>query len=480
MLQCYILLSDAFSQEKMCEYLQRVWKEKIRRANERPSERQPSEHELRIEAQKEMVRVEARAKLHAEYKAGNRDAVDPFHTMIVDLDVATSLTRASFPWLPDSAFPKPHEPSFPQPHERTVPYFFELLFRNDDRGLQDNPGGKKSRSKGKHRVEPYPCSGHAKKVTFENESASDDEVQEDATRAKNKDVVRETQPEVQSSTSMHENVVVQGANVQASTPVTDAVVGAANAQLPPSSPEDVSTRSVRFLSPSRRDVSVESVNVQSSSSLLVDVSAQSVEDVTLSSISGGAPPHTQNDCFNVAPGPMSSCGQSSLRVGYVKSSRKHIPPPTARSKAKSPAEDDGFMLDRDQERAMLEEAAKNAPVFNLPANLSFTRNVSHFTTKNFLWLISGLRCSRSNPMPRLPKSPTLDHLHLKYRLPHNRDQRVPVSPIFSPTPKLSRNLLRPHFLRSLTLRQLTFRKEALPPRQFLRLFMLLHQCPLLV
>jgi len=42
------------------------------------------------------------------------------------------------------------------------------------------------------------------------------------------------------------------------------------------------------------------------------------------------------------------------------------------------------MLDRDQERAMLEEAAKNAPAFNLPANFGFTDKVGHLTTSNFL------------------------------------------------------------------------------------------------
>ena len=48
-------------------------------------------------------------------------------------------------------------------------------------------------------------------------------------------------------------------------------------------------------------------------------------------------------------------------------SRNNIPAPYAiHSRARSPAEGDGFMPDRDKEMAMLEEAAKNVPVFNLP------------------------------------------------------------------------------------------------------------------
>jgi len=41
------------------------------------------------------------------------------------------------------------------------------------------------------------------------------------------------------------------------------------------------------------------------------------------------------------------------------------------------------MPDQDKEIAMLEEAAKNVPVFNLPANFSFTKNVGHSLTSNF-------------------------------------------------------------------------------------------------
>ena len=225
-------------------------------------------------------------------------------------------------------------------------------FRADDEDLQDNPGGKKTRSKGKHRANPYPSSGHAKKVTLESESASGEA--QDATMAKNKDVAREARPDVQSSmpsdvivdlaTSVHKNVVVEGANAQPSTPVTDAIVQA-----------------VKY-------VSVESVNVPSLSPVLVNAL---MEHVTLP-----LSPHPQDDCFKVARHPLSRSSRSSLRVGHVKS-QKHIYGPTARSKAKSRAEDN------DRKRAMLEEAAKNIPVLKLRGDLSFTNSVGHFTTSIF-------------------------------------------------------------------------------------------------
>ena len=86
----------------------------------------------------------------------------------------------------------------------------------------------------------------------------------------------------------------------------------------------------------------------------------------------------------ISPSICSTSGASSLRVSNVKSSRNHIPQPyTIRSSARSPAEGDGFMPDRDKEMAMLEEAAKNVPVFNLAANSSFTKNVGHSSTSNF-------------------------------------------------------------------------------------------------
>ena len=121
-------------------------------------------------------------------------------------------------------------------------------------------------------------------------------------------------------------MVVEGANAQPSTPVTDAIVQA-----------------VKY-------VSVESVNVLSLSPVLVNAL---MEHITLP-----LSPHPQDDSFKVASHPLSRSSRSSLRVGHVKS-QKHIYGPTACSKAKSRAEDN------DQKRAMLEEAAKNVPVLKL-------------------------------------------------------------------------------------------------------------------
>ena len=106
---------------------------------------------------------------------------------------------------------------------------------------------------------------------------------------------------------------------------------------------------------------VEATNVQPSSPSPKDVSMESAENVLLS------------------PSISSTSGASSLRVGHVKSSRNHIPQPyTINSRARSPAEGDGFMPDRDKEMAMLEKAAKNVPVFNLTANFSFTKKCGSF------------------------------------------------------------------------------------------------------
>jgi len=86
----------------------------------------------------------------------------------------------------------------------------------------------------------------------------------------------------------------------------------------------------------------------------------------------------------LSPSISSISGVSSLRVGHVKSLQNRISQPyTIRSKARSPAERDGFMSDRDKEIAMLEKAAKNVPDFNLPENFSFTKNVSYSSTSNF-------------------------------------------------------------------------------------------------
>jgi len=73
---------------------------------------------------------------------------------------------------------------------------------------------------------------------------------------------------------------------------------------------------------------VEAMNVQPSSPSPKDVSMESVENVLLS------------------PSISSTSGASSLHIGYVKSLHNHIPQPyTINSRARFPAEGDGFMPD---------------------------------------------------------------------------------------------------------------------------------------
>jgi len=80
-----------------------------------------------------------------------------------------------------------------------------------------------------------------------------------------------------------------------------------------------------------------------------------------------------------------SSGGSSLRVGRQKTSRNHIQRPAARlSKSRFSAvydeegEGDDLIEDNDRvkERQMLEEAAKNVPIFKIPDGFSFAKDVS--------------------------------------------------------------------------------------------------------
>jgi len=268
-----------------------------------------------------------------------------------------------------------------QSHHRLLPY--------SDEAPDLNPGGKKIHPMLRHRINPYP---DAKRKTRRVKASSS--VPTSATEAQpSTSATNEEAATVQPSAPapMLKSVAIQtmeaqveAARVQPSTndeisevtntqvPVSvsnNAIVEATNAQPSPPTPKDSSIESGRHTSP-----------------MSVDVSMESVENVLLSpSTSMGAPPPPiQNDCFPVVSGPLSTSGASSLRVGHVKSSRNHIPRPyTVRSRARSPTKGDGFMLDKDKEIAMLEETAKNVPVFNLPANFSFTENVGHSTTSNF-------------------------------------------------------------------------------------------------
>jgi nucleoporin NUP1 len=88
-----------------------------------------------------------------------------------------------------------------------------------------------------------------------------------------------------------------------------------------------------------------------------------------------APQPLKDDWYSLASGPSGSNEISSLRVGRAK--RNHIARPTARSRTKFSAafEDDGDDVMADQEKEMLEEAARKAPVFNIPAGFNFPKDV---------------------------------------------------------------------------------------------------------
>jgi len=282
-----------------------------------------------------------------------------------------------------------------KPHHRLLPY--------SDEAPDWNPGGKKVHPMLRHRVNPYP---DAKRKTQRVKASSSvlkaTEAQPSAPKIRSVASVAVQTTQTQPSTSVTNEVNVEAARVQPSTSVpndaisevtntqvpvsvsNNAIVEATNAQPSPPTLKDVSIESGRHTSPMSVDVSMESG--RHTSPMSVDVSMESVENVLLSpSMSMGAPPPPiQNDCFPVVSGPLSTSGASSLRVGHMKSSRNHIPRPyTVRSRARSPTKGDGFMLGRDKEIAMLEETAKNVPVFNLPANFSFTENVGHYATSNF-------------------------------------------------------------------------------------------------
>jgi nucleoporin NUP1 len=71
---------------------------------------------------------------------------------------------------------------------------------------------------------------------------------------------------------------------------------------------------------------------------------------------------------------------SSLRVGRTKTSRNHISRPVSRAKNRFSArcdEDDGDEADDvgSNDQTMLEEAAKNIPVFNIPSGFTFAQEV---------------------------------------------------------------------------------------------------------
>lgn len=110
-----------------------------------------------------------------------------------------------------------------------------------------------------------------------------------------------------------------------------------------------------------------------------DVVIEEEADLRPSTSSKEIPP-LKDDWYSLATVSSSAAGGSSLRVGRAKSSRNHISRPMARSRTKFSAafddEGDDTMVEQDKERTMLEEAVKKAPVFEIPAGFSFSKDVS--------------------------------------------------------------------------------------------------------
>lgn len=108
-----------------------------------------------------------------------------------------------------------------------------------------------------------------------------------------------------------------------------------------------------------------------------DTSHYNLPPITAASLSGNK---SVSDWFATASGSSASTSGSSLRVGRAKTSRNHIQRP---SRAKFSAiyeddvddsmEDDG---NRWTEREELEEAARKAPLFNIPYGFSFANDTS--------------------------------------------------------------------------------------------------------
>ena len=354
--------------------MQKVWREKINRENKRWEE---------FCRQKEILEAKAKAKAREDFRLqASQKPKRPSRAA----EIYLRLEGRKPPLPPKETTDSPKETTVQrqvtsllfQPHHRLLPY--------SDDAPDWYPGGKKVHPMLAHRVNPYPG---AKRKTRKPKASSSvpkaTEAQPSAPKTKSVASVAIQTVQTQPSISATNEVNVEAARVQPSTSVPhDAISEVANTQIPVSVSNNaiVEATNAQPSPPSPKDVSIESG--RHTSPISVDVSMESTENVLLSpSKSMGVPPlPIQNDCSSVAPGPSSTSGTSSLRVGHVKSSRGYRPY-TIRSRARSPTEGNGFMLDRDKEIAMLEEAAKNVPVFNLPANFSFTEIVGHSTTSNF-------------------------------------------------------------------------------------------------
>jgi len=446
--------------------LQRLWREKINRENKQWEE---------FCRQKEIL--EAKAKAKAREEAWLRASQRPKRPSRA-ADVYLRL-QGYKPPLPPKERTDPQEEKTAQwlvtsllfqPHHKLLPY--------SDEAPDWNPGGKKVHVHPmlRHRANPYPDAQSASRMLFfqktyqaefdrlmikeakkkgkgkrkaktppsvpEDMSVEATEAQPSTSTANEVDIgaVRVQPPtrilknaavqavEAQPSIPLTNEVEVEAARVQPSTSVpNDAISEVVNIQIPMSASNNaiVEATNAQPSSPSPNNVSMESG--WHTSPMSVDVSMESAENALLSpSKSMGVPtPPIQNDCFSVASGPSSTSGTSSLRVGHVKSSRSHRPY-TIRSRTRSSTEGDDFMLDRDKEIAMLEEAAKNVPVFNLPANFSFTENVGHSTTSNLLTDI----CSQKQPTEHDAKESHTESLpHSTSEIPPAQEMQPTVSSI---------------------------------------------------
>ena len=108
-----------------------------------------------------------------------------------------------------------------------------------------------------------------------------------------------------------------------------------------------------------------------------DTSHYDLPPITATSFSGDK---SVSDWFATASGSSASTSGSSLRVGRAKTSRNHIQRPS-RARFSAVYEDDvddsmGDDGNRLTEREELEEAARKAPLFNIPHGFSFANDTS--------------------------------------------------------------------------------------------------------
>lgn len=141
----------------------------------------------------------------------------------------------------------------------------------------------------------------------------------------------------------------------------------------------------------------------------------------------------KDDWYSLASSSSTGAGGSSLRVGRAKSSRNHISRPTARSRAKFSAvfEDDGddAMIDQDKDKEMLEEAAKKAPIFNIPAGFSFARDVGNSPSQTLHKLTT---CTQMKPIEHdttNAKEPPIKSLPFSF----SAAPKAPLAPVLGKT-----------------------------------------------